>query len=378
MPRLSAHQEEARRRIVDAATRGLPIDRLSARLMEEIRRAVPIDGYRLFGIDPATRMINRVLAASDNDGWARLEYLQTIYLAYGPEVYPELSNVVKIGTPVAVFHEDQTICFGYPRAVLASMTAKEHYRMFHDMQSPPGGGIQSTFWANGQVVAAAQIYRREMRSPFRAGDVALLQAVNPAIGSALGAALARERAMNAAAETGAATPGVLLLGSRGDVRYATPGGEQLSDLLLSAEGVIDGPLPTVVLSAIAKLRSPLTEQVAGTLTVDLPGGSLRVEATAGQAGEIAVVMTPVQPLEAPGIPPDWPLTRQEREVMSLVLRGASNRTIGDRLAISDNTVETHLRHIYEKLDVRGRSALLARFFQETFYPGIEAATGEAP
>ena len=377
MPRLSSQQEEARRRIVDVAARGLPVERLAARLMEEIRQAIPVDGYRLFGIDPATRMINRVLAASDNDGWARLEYLQTIYLAYGPEVYSELSNVIKIGTPVAAFHEDQTICFGYPRAVLSSMSAKEHYRLFHDMQSPPGGGIQSTFWANGQVVAAMQIYRREMRAAFRAGDVALLQAVNPAIGSALGAALARERAMQATATAGEATPGVLLLGERGEVRYATPGGEQWSDLLLSAEGVIGGPLPTVVLSAIAKLRSPSTELVSGALTVDLPGGSLRVEATAGQAGEIAVVMTPVQPLEAPGIPHDWPLTRQEREVMTLVLRGASNRTIGDRLAISDNTVETHLRHIYEKLDVRGRSALLARFFQETFYPGIETSTGES-
>ena len=87
-------------------------------------------------------------------------------------------------------------------------------------------------------------------------------------------------------------------------------------------------------------------------------------------------MTPVHPPALPEIPPDWLLTRQEREVVKLVLRGASNRAIGETLAISDNTVETHLRHIYEKLDVRGRGELLARFFQETFYPGIEAETDD--
>ena len=74
--------------------------------------------------------------------------------------------------------------------------------------------------------------------------------------------------------------------------------------------------------------------------------------------------------------PGWLLTHQEREVVKLVLRGASNRSIGEALSISDNTVETHLRHIYEKLDVRGRGELLARFFQETFYPGIEGSTND--
>ena len=167
----------------------------------ELQRAIPIDGYRLFGIDPSTRLVNRVLAASANDGWARLEYLQTIYLAFGPEVYSELSNVLKAGIPVAVFDEDQSLCFGYPRSMLAAMTPKEHYRLFHEMSSPPGGGIQVAFSAHGQVIAALQIYRREMASSFRASDVAFLRVVTPIISDALSAALARERAMRASTES---------------------------------------------------------------------------------------------------------------------------------------------------------------------------------
>jgi DNA-binding CsgD family transcriptional regulator len=374
VPRLSTLQEQARRRIIDVASRGLAIDRLPDLIMRELQRAIPIDGYRLFGIDPATRLVNRVLAASANDGWARLEYLQTIYLAFGPEVYSELSNVLKAGIPVAVFDEDQSICFGYPRSMLAAMTPKEHYRLFHEMSSPPGGGIQVAFSAHGQVIAALQIYRREMRSAFRASDVAFLRVVAPIISDALSAALARERAMRASTEAGSGSSGVLVLGASGQVQYATPEGERWSDLLLSAEGAIDGPLPTAIWAAIAKLRSGADVQAVGSIAVESPSGLVRVEATAARDGDIAVVMTPMQPPALPEIPPGWLLTRQEREVVKLVLRGASNRSIGEALSISDNTVETHLRHIYEKLDVRGRGELLARFFQEMFYPGIESET----
>jgi DNA-binding CsgD family transcriptional regulator len=374
VPRLSTLHEQARRRIIDAASRGLAVDQLSVSIMRELQRAIPIDGYRLFGIDPATRLVNRVLAASANDGWARLEYLQTIYLAFGPEVYSELSNVLKAGIPVAVFDQDQSLCFGYPRSMLAAMTPQEHYRLFHEMSSPPGGGIQVAFSAHGQVIAALQIYRREMSSSFRASDVTFLRAVTPIISDALSMAFAREHSMRTSTESG--SPGVLVLGASGQVQYATPEGERWSDLLLTAEGAIDGPLPTAIWAAIAKLRSGADERAVGSIAVESPAGLIRVEATAARGGDIAVVMTPVQPPTLPEIPPGWLLTRQEREVVRLVLRGASNRAIGVALSISDNTVETHLRHIYEKLDVRGRGELLARFFQETFYPGIEVETDD--
>jgi DNA-binding CsgD family transcriptional regulator len=224
------------------------------------------------------------------------------------------------------------------------------------------------------VIAALQIYRREMRSSFRASDVVFLRVVTPIISDALSAALARERAMRASTEAGSGSSGVLVLGASGQVQYATPEGERWSDLLLSAEGAIDGPLPTAIWAAIAKLRSGADVQAVGSIAVESPSGLVRVEATAARDGDIAVVMTPMQPPALPEIPPGWLLTRQEREVVKLVLRGASNRSIGEALSISDNTVETHLRHIYEKLDVRGRGELLARFFQEMFYPGIESET----
>ena len=51
------------------------------------------------------------------------------------------------------------------------------------------------------------------------------------------------------------------------------------------------------------------------------------------------------------------LTRSELGVAELVAEGLTNREIGKRLFISPHTVNTHLRHCFQKLDVNTRSAL---------------------
>ncbi|HEX4457702.1 MAG TPA: response regulator transcription factor, partial [Polyangia bacterium] len=49
-----------------------------------------------------------------------------------------------------------------------------------------------------------------------------------------------------------------------------------------------------------------------------------------------------------------PLTEREREVLSLLAEGVSNRDIGGAIFISENTVKYHLKNIYSKLAVTGR------------------------
>ncbi len=45
------------------------------------------------------------------------------------------------------------------------------------------------------------------------------------------------------------------------------------------------------------------------------------------------------------------LTEREREVLSLMAEGCSNRAIGARLSLSEKTVEAHVRGIFTKLDL---------------------------
>lgn len=58
------------------------------------------------------------------------------------------------------------------------------------------------------------------------------------------------------------------------------------------------------------------------------------------------------------------LSAREREVLRLVVDGASNDEIGGRLGISSRTVESHLRRLFERLGVASRTELAARALRE--------------
>jgi LuxR family maltose regulon positive regulatory protein len=58
-------------------------------------------------------------------------------------------------------------------------------------------------------------------------------------------------------------------------------------------------------------------------------------------------------------PPLEPLSRRERQVLHLLATGLSNAEIADELVVSINTVRTHIRSLYHKLQANGRKEALA-------------------
>ena len=55
------------------------------------------------------------------------------------------------------------------------------------------------------------------------------------------------------------------------------------------------------------------------------------------------------------IHPESPLSQREADVLRLVIDGASNQEIADKLGLSIETIKTHMRHIMEKLAVADRT-----------------------
>jgi DNA-binding NarL/FixJ family response regulator len=53
------------------------------------------------------------------------------------------------------------------------------------------------------------------------------------------------------------------------------------------------------------------------------------------------------------------LTPREIEVVQMVASGLRNREIAERLFVSEGTIKVHLHHVYEKLGVGSREALIA-------------------
>jgi DNA-binding NarL/FixJ family response regulator len=55
------------------------------------------------------------------------------------------------------------------------------------------------------------------------------------------------------------------------------------------------------------------------------------------------------------------LTTREEDILRLLAKGNRSKEIADVLDISSGTVNTHVRHIYDKLHVRSRAEAVARY-----------------
>ena len=103
---------------------------------------------------------------------------------------------------------------------------------------------------------------------------------------------------------------------------------------------------------LLKRSSP--EELLKAISEVLSGG-------APMTGEIArMLVEAFQKKPASSAPGDG-LTQREAEILALLSEGLSNKEIADRGKISYDTVRAHLRHIYEKLHVRGRTEAVKKF-----------------
>ena len=68
----------------------------------------------------------------------------------------------------------------------------------------------------------------------------------------------------------------------------------------------------------------------------------------------------------------WPgaglgLTQRESEVLALTVSGLSNRAIAGRLIVGEETIKSHLRSIYRKLDVSDRAGAVTVALREGIF-----------
>jgi peptidoglycan hydrolase-like protein with peptidoglycan-binding domain/DNA-binding CsgD family transcriptional regulator len=68
------------------------------------------------------------------------------------------------------------------------------------------------------------------------------------------------------------------------------------------------------------------------------------------------------------------LTETERHVAALIAQGHTNREVAAAMFVTENTVQTHIRHIFQKLGVRSRTELAVRLLST----GTSTATADMP
>ncbi len=134
------------------------------------------------------------------------------------------------------------------------------------------------------------------------------------------------------------------------------------DLEQAAAILVTGPRPLALAAALDDLggarladgdRSGAVDAFDRVLRICIDAGAIRDAARARKRLRELGIRRRVQSLDRPKL--GWEsLTGAELQVARLAAAGYTNRGIAERLFVSPHTVNTHLRHVFEKLDIRSR------------------------
>lgn len=262
-----------------------------------------------------------------------------------------------------------------PSGVLSAATGGELARSarYRTLYAPHGirDELRVAAVADGACFANACLLRRAGAAPFSAQEVALVEALSKDVAHGLRMAMARPGAAGGTTFSDG-VPGVLTVDDDLRLLSATGEAERWLDALGPAFG-FEMPLPQAVVSVVRRARALL-----------LGGGAdgpprARVRARCGTWVAIhasaltqaprtwAVVIEPARPAEVlPLIARAHELTAREHEVFGLLLRGAPDKLIAERLLISAHTAREHVRNVLRKLGARSRAELQALMLDTCF------------
>lgn len=221
-----------------------------------------------------------------------------------------------------------------------------------------GDELRVVFQAGGACFGMASFVRADRGRAF-SGDE--LDAVRQLTGSAV--EILREELIAPTSRAIPEGPVTLAVDPEGQVVARTPGAQAvLADLTGAAIGAI--ALPPTVIAPIERVRArpeagPLITRVRG-----LSGSWYRlcVSPFEDHPGHFALTIDPTRASDlTPIYLSSYGLTPREIEVVSNLLRGLSAKEIAAEFDISTHTIRDHIKAIYQKIGVRSRGELHARF-----------------
>lgn len=342
--------------IAEACREGLDPDALRARVLPRLRRAVPVDALWWATVDPTTLLFTRAyreeipeetgpyfieneFLGSDHNKWVELardrEGVRTLLAATGGDLgksgrYRDIFQPLGLADELRAVLRSHGVCWGYI------------------------------------------CLHREGPAGFSSAEAAFVKRIAPHLAEGIRLGL-----LVSSLELGdpMEAPGLLLLAPDGSLAATNSAGDQWLEEL-RAPG-LDSMLPIEVQAVAGMLRG------IGEAGRALP--RLRVKTRAGRwavlhaswlaadRATIAVIVEQAAPTEiAPLLMAAHGLTKQERALTGLVCQGLSTREISTQLHLTQNTVQDHLKSVFDKTGVRSRRELVATIMKQDYLPRVKA------
>jgi DNA-binding CsgD family transcriptional regulator len=333
-------------------------------VLKRLRRAVPFDAAFWATVDPTTLLFTRGHQEEIPADTAPY-FIQNEFLDQDVNKFTELARE-RVGV--------RTLA----QATAGDMEASSRYR---DIFRPLGLGDElRAVLRIGGVCWGCICLHREAGAAFSSDEIAYVRRLLPHLAEAIRAALLVSSTEVADA---ADAPGLVVVGPDGSLFSATDIGE----LWLEELGYPDpkrAGVPPEVQALAARFRE------TGSSPAGLPRLTVRTRAgrwallhasrlTTPQGDAIAVIIEEPSPAElAPVLMLSYGLTKQEQTLTGLVCRGLATKEIAERLHITANTVQDHLKSIFEKTGVSSRRELVAAILQEQYLPRAMAGQRVAP
>jgi DNA-binding NarL/FixJ family response regulator len=119
----------------------------------------------------------------------------------------------------------------------------------------------------------------------------------------------------------------------------------------------DGPVIALLDDPATQAAAALRAGARAALRWDVSPAELTAAIEAVAAGLVVLHPEAVPRQRRPAAAE--PLTRREREILTLLADGLGNKVIAARLGISDHTVKAHVGAIFDKLHVGSRAEAVA-------------------
>jgi DNA-binding CsgD family transcriptional regulator len=350
--------------IVESCRSGLPPEELRDRILPRLRRAVPFDAAFWASVDPTTLLFTQP-HQEEIPAETVPYFIQNEFLDQDVNRWTELARE-HLGV--------RTLA----QATAGDLEASSRYR---DIFRPLGLGdeLRAVLRVGGACWGYICLHR-EAGAPFSRQEIDYVHRLAPHLAEGIRAGLLVSSTDLAEV---ADAPGLVLVASDGSLLSTTEAGERWLEELAHPDPSRSG-VPMEVQALAARFRGPdLTPTELPRLSVRTRAGRWAVLHASRMAtpenDAIAVIIEEPSPAElAPVLMTAYGLTKQEQSLTALVCRGLSTKEIAGRLHITPNTVQDHLKSIFDKTGVSSRRELVATILQEQYLPRVMAGQRLAP